>query len=172
MTLQSVISSLANFWTICLQYLFSSFIVIKLDYDRTELIFFSKTKSKKKEMRNVFVLIAQLRVTRFSSNRKQKRRRPKSCFRKTQSFQFFIPKLKKVDSSPKTTYYDGSEFVHKPYIHFRCMRCILLKDLAFLVVNLGFFWGRTFKNGQIRSENATFSKIHYYHVNSHKILDQ
>ena len=79
----------------------------------------------------VFVLIAQLRVSRLSSNCKQKQRRPKTCIRKPQFSQSFVPKFKKVDSTPKSTYYDGSEFVHKPYIHLRCMRCILLKDLEF-----------------------------------------
>ena len=118
----------------------------------------------------VFVFIAQLRVARFSSNCKQKQRRPKTCIRNFQFLNFFVPKVEFFDSTPKTRGFKDSEYVHKPHIHFRCMRCILLKDLAFLVVNLGFFWGQIFKNGQIRSKIAILSKNHYHHINSHKIL--
>ena len=51
---------------------------------------------------------------RLSSNLKQKQRRPKSCLRKSQFSQYFVPKVEKLDSAPKTRGFKDSEYVHKP----------------------------------------------------------
>ena len=49
--------------------------------------------------------------------------------------QDFLNEIKKVDSAAKTRGSDGSEFVHDLVFHFEYIEYILLKDLAFLLVN-------------------------------------
>ena len=89
----------------------------------------------------------------------------KSNFTKLQISLDFLYGLQKVDSAPKTRESDGSEFVHNLVFRFEYIEYIVLKDLAFLLVNLNFLDGRIFKKCQIQLENAIFSKNHYYHIN-------
>ena len=90
----------------------------------------------------------------------------KSTFLKLQISLDFLYGFQKVDSAPKTRGSDGSEFVHNLVFHFEYIGYILLKDLAFLLVNLDFLDDRIFKKCQIQFEKAIFSKNHYYHINS------
>ena len=92
-------------------------------------------------------------------------------FLKLSISQYFIYEFKKVDSATKTRGSEDSEYVHDLVFHFEYIEYILLKDLAFLLVNLDFLDDPIFKKCQIQLESAIFSKNHYYHINSHKILD-